>query len=193
MATFTPKVIENLNQAAKAWERDWDRSIILNITSGGRPTWTATGRGGAILQKTGRLRNAISVYTKNEGNGKYEFIAKVQGIKYARIHQYGGVIKPVNAKAIAIPLTPEASKKGPRDWPDGELIYVKSEGKAPTLCTQAKGNSKKKGYKKGDMIAQYVLVKAVTIPGRPYLVVQKEDARLLKERMKTAIGKGMKK
>lgn len=190
---FSAKVIDNLNDAARSWERDWDASIAQNFIAGGRPAWPKTRRGGSILQQTGRLRNAIGVKTRNDGNGKYTFIAKVQAIKYARLQQYGGVIRPVNGKALAIPLTPEAAKKKPRSWGKRLFFVPSKDGKAPTLCITAGGTSKKKGYKKGDAIPQYALLKSVRIPGRPYLVVQKEDAALLKSRARDAIKKGMKK
>lgn len=182
MNDFAPAIIDNLNVAAKSWERDWDRSIIQNFTSGGRPRWQSTRRGGAVLQKTGRLRNSISVMTETEGGGKYTFVARVQNLRYARIHQYGGIIRPQTAKSLAIPLTPEAEKKRPRDW-GKDLFFVPSKsGKNPTLCTSTKS---------GKVTAQYVLMRMVRIPGRPYLVVQKEDAQLLKQLVKDGIIKGL--
>lgn len=186
--TFSPKVIEGLNQAAKAWERDWDKSIIQNFISGGRPKWPPVKRGGMPLQKTGRLRNAIGVKTRIDGKGKYTFIAKVQGVKYARLQQYGGIIKPTNAKALAIPLTAEAEKRSPRSWGKKLFFMEASKGKSETIGILAINKGRGKNARP---VPQYALRRSVRVVGRPYLVVHKEDATLLRRRAKEAIAKGM--
>lgn len=54
---------------------------------------------------------------------------------YAGIQEHGGVIRPKNAKALAIPLTPEAaSYNSPRDMPG--LTMIKRKGKPPLLVRQ---------------------------------------------------------
>lgn len=179
MATFafSQVTLQALDKAALGFERDLDRSFIQNIQSGGRPKWLKTRRGGAPLQKTGILRNSINVATLNQGSGKYEFIAKVNNVKYARIHQFGGWIKPKNKKALAIPLTNESAKKTPKDY-GKELFWRKSKKSGRvTGCVN----------RNGKVIALYILVGAVYIPARPYFVIQKEDEQLLKNRIKNSL------
>jgi phage gpG-like protein len=70
---------------------------------------------------------------------------------YAAIHEYGGIITPKRAKNLAIPLTGTAKNaRSPRNFA-GELHV---QGKA---LVDASG------------MAQYALVKSVTIPARPYV------------------------
>lgn len=146
-------------------------SIQRNFQAGGRPSWPKAQRGGATLMDTGRLSRAILVTMVGEhsigrgGNGRVTVEVKTQGIVYAAIHQFGGVIKPVHAKALAIPLTPEARSKSPRDMPG---LFVVKKGDKVTLCSEDKG---------GKVKAQYALVKSVTIPARPYIMLQPQDLR----------------
>src|SRR5688572_16906762 len=74
-----------------------DASIQKNFQSGGRPSWSKTKRGGKILLKTGRLRAAIAVKGEKVSDRRYRVVARVNKIKYAKIHNFGGVIKPKSA------------------------------------------------------------------------------------------------
>ena len=79
------------------------------------------------------------------------------GMIYARIHEYGGVIRPVRARMLAVPITPEARKHGPRQFP--RPLFVVKGPKRAVLAEQD-----------GDqMQVHYVLMSSVTMPARPYL------------------------
>lgn len=74
---------------------------------------------------------------------------------HARIQEFGGVIKPVSAKYLAIPHTDSARKAGsPRNYPE-KLRFAGSDSGG--VLTDASGE------------VVYVLKKAVTLPARPYL------------------------
>lgn len=76
-------------------------------------------------------------------------------LKYARIHHEGGVIKPVSAKYLAIPLTKEAAAKRPREWKNTfvrkSVIFRKLED--------------------GSIEALYALKTQVVMPARPYMEI----------------------
>lgn len=60
---------------------------------------------------------------------------------------------------LAIPLTPEASKLWPRDWPSKDLTLIVGDGGKAVLAT-----------KQGDKLkAQYALVSSVVIKGTHYI------------------------
>ena len=143
-----------------------NRSIQLNFQQGGRPdAWKKSMRGGATLMDTGRLSRAVLVEYRKSSNGRIRFEARTQNIIYAAIHQFGGTIRPVNAKSLAIPVTPEARKVHPRDFKG--LFPVRKQGKDQgVLCTQDG---------KGKIKVQYLLRKSVYIPMRKYAVVQTND------------------
>lgn len=73
----------------------------------------------------------------------------------------GGTITPTKAKNLAIPLTAAALQAGsPRNYP-GQLFYLRGKS--------GKGVLAEKSGNHGQVKAQYVLVKSVTIPERKYL------------------------
>jgi len=79
---------------------------------------------------------------------------------YAAMQEFGGVIKPVRAKALSIPIHPLAKNKEPGDFKD--LVYIPGRnGKHPILARKSpKGRS---------ITPMFVLVKRATIPAQPYL------------------------
>lgn len=106
----------DLKQARKTLERlgDLDRAALMDDVAGhleartserfekeqapgGKP-WQPTRRGGAILRDTGRLAASIT----SSASASQARIGS--NVIYAGIHQAGGTIRPVNAKALAIPL-----------------------------------------------------------------------------------------
>lgn len=77
-------------------------SVERNFAAGGRPTpWPESGRvkedGGQTLSLTGRLRRSFTV---DAGDG---YASVGTNVKYAAIHQFGGVIKPKKAKGLKTP------------------------------------------------------------------------------------------
>ncbi|MBA5778075.1 phage morphogenesis protein [Stappia sp. F7233] len=77
-------------------------------------------------------------------------------VAYARIHELGGTIRPVQAKFLAIPVSAEAERAGsPRRM--GELAYAQSLKGQPLLVDRNSGD------------VHWVLKTEVKIPARPYL------------------------
>jgi phage gpG-like protein len=163
-----------LTAAVREFEFQVDRSIQQNFRVGGRPRWDGLKhRKGVPLQKSGVLARAVIVKSYVGSGGKYNILVRTNNVPYARIHQFGGVIRPTRAKALAIPLTDKARKMGsPKNWPEGTLFKHKGE-KSFTLC--------EKVGKKGKLVAHYVLLKSVKIPGRPYVMVQAEDVKVFSQ------------
>ncbi len=107
------------------------RSIAKTFAAGGRPTkWKpsirAEATGGKTLLKTARLFRSITFSVGAR------MVTWGTSVKYARIHQLGGTIKPKSAKALKINI--------------------------PGI-----------GWR---------TMKQVTIPARPFLVLQDEDIRV---------------
>jgi phage gpG-like protein len=74
---------------------------------------------------------------------------------YMKIHEFGGIIRPRIAKALAIPLTERARKSGgPREFDN--LTLLSPTGKNPVLMDPA-----------GEV--HFVLVRSVRIPKRPVM------------------------
>lgn len=83
-------------------------------------------------------------------------------MKYASIHEYGGVIT-AKGKLLTVPIHPDAKRasmmgQGAKTFPN--LVLVSRKGKSPILI-RPKG--------KGSFDVMYVLKQSVTIPARPYV------------------------
>ena len=80
-------------------------------------------------------------------------------LRIAYVHEFGATITPRNARNLAIPLSPAARKKSPRDYDDA---WVLDNGENRFLV-RSKGRN-------GDQIEfLYLLVPKVTIPERSFI------------------------
>ena len=98
------------------------------------------------LVDTGDLKG--STFKRRIKNGYRIFNNKV----YALIHEFGGIIRPVNGKYLSIPINPRSKGKSPRDF--GDLKFIPRKGDNPLLVS-----------KKTPL---FVLLKSVQVPARPY-------------------------
>lgn len=119
--------LKNLTPAMRGIGEIVRRSVEQNFAAGGRPEkWEKSHRvkekGGQTLSDTGRLRRSFTV------RGYPDRAEVGTNVKYAAIHQFGGVISARNRP------------------------YLR--------------------FKVGD---QWVTKRSVTIPARPFLMVQNED------------------
>lgn len=176
-----------------------DGSIPENFRRGGRPvTWKPVRSrwGGSPVQPlldTGNLLRSVGFYT--EGNDLVLGAGNRGRLRYAKLHQFGGVVKP-HKKYLAIPCVPpltpnQARTTWPRDlmgkgtWimrgPEGFGVYRKSRKWIASALPQARGKKLyatakyKSGTKSVEMI--FRLVKNAKIPARPFLLFQAADAK----------------
>ena len=78
----------------------------------------------------------------------------------AALHQFGGVVRPRRAKMLAIPLTKEARRSGgPRRFGKKLALWPTRKARVFLLVSTARGKE----------VAQFVLVRAVTVPARPFM------------------------
>jgi len=102
---------------------------------------------------------------------------------YADILNRGGtILAGKTAKMLAIPLTPQARTKWPRDWPKDQLQLIKSK-RGNLILVEAKQKWSKGGRSGGSvstgekLIAHYVLKKSVDVDPRHYIDWATEAAR----------------
>lgn len=90
-----------------------DRRFRRGVDPDGRP-WPKSMRaymqGGQTLRDTGLLQSSVTFMTDRRG---LDFGVIGSNLKYARIHQYGGVIRPKKARALTFTLA------------DGSFVQVK--------------------------------------------------------------------
>ncbi len=129
--------------------------------------------GEVLRARTRGLRNSVEgELGSSGGNLVIRFSVGNARIKYAKIHEFGGTIKPKNKKYLKIP-----KRKGM--MPD-KLTVIKSKSGKLLLIQPIKG--KKKG------ILWAVLVTSVTIPKREYFYPSmKETANFLRKGLKQVL------
>jgi hypothetical protein len=81
-------------------------------------------------RKTGALMRSFRPGFKKD-EGKRIHAGVYSTLKYARIHDQGGTIRPKSARALAIPLNDRARRRRPRSFPN--MILLKKEGSSPVL------------------------------------------------------------
>lgn len=135
--------------------------------------------------QTGLMRNSINVQKVSDG-----FYRTISSARYSRIQEFGGVVKPIRAKALPVPLNFAAKVVLQRSGgnlraalPDAKVITRK--GKPPLLVGRAKISTQKgyKGTKRNIDTSRpiFVLKKSVKMPKRPFFgpVLRNNRAELL--------------
>jgi phage gpG-like protein len=143
------------------------RSARRNFEAGGRPLpWLpsqGSREGGRVLIQSGRLMNSL----RRRHNAR-EATVYSRDVR-ARIHELGGTIVPRRAKALTIPLCPEARRKRATEFDRKKTFLLKRPGKDPVIML--------KGEEGGQATALYVLKKSVRIPARPFLRPPEDELR----------------
>lgn len=150
-------------------------SVRQNFTRQGRPRWQQLspltlflrrqGRGGGeaqTLMESGHLMQSVVFASQGVPGAVYEITPTTlkigSNLKYAAIHQYGGVVKAKYAGVLARRIGPEGlvvTQKG----------ALRKKWQAPEVADRL--------HVSGG--AWIIFGKSVKIPARPYLVVQPPD------------------
>lgn len=107
-------------------------------------------------------------------------LVKYSTSRYAKIHEFGGVIRPVKGRYLTVPLraamTPSGVPRMPnaRAWPDtfvyndryGHLFIAQDPNRQARLVAAAEGYARLPRGTKKKLILLYMLVDQVTIPPR---------------------------
>ncbi len=133
---------KNLTRAAIIVQRKARANVATGGPSGFKSSRGMAGLKGSITYEVSRFRARVG-----------------SNLKYARIHELGGMIRPRSANALAVPLTDEARKsRGPRYMSD--LQYIPLRGRDPLLARVDENFG---------LDPQWVLKREVHMPARPYL------------------------
>lgn len=136
-----------------------ERSARRNFREGGRPIPWPVSRGAMEEGRKTLIRSGLLMNSLRRSHNQDRATVFTRD-KRAAIHQFGGTIVPVKAKALAIPIDKMARDRGPRSFPKKQTFLLKREGKAPLIMLKRDGQ---------DPLPLYVLLKSVTIPARPFI------------------------
>lgn len=146
LATVPDALTRELRDALEKILRRFEREFVSTRLSG-RP---------GLQRRSGNL--ARSWVREVRGRRLKDLQARfATRVKYAPIHEFGGIIRPVRAKFLAIPLSDSRVKgtaDSPRDYPDGFFL-------------RSKGGNLLFGVSEGDrFVPLFVLKREVRIPAR---------------------------
>jgi len=146
--------------------RDFGHQVVASVVDGfqrvARGEQSAPGLPPA--NRSGLLRQSVTFEVKGA-----TAVEIGTNLIYGAIQHFGGVVKPVRARALAIPLNAAARRRGPREWPDGTLFLVPDDDDPDRvgILFRAKGAE--------DLEPMYVLRAKVTLPARPWLKIYPQD------------------
>ena len=163
--------LDKSNQAMISLTREFEHQSVVSVSKAAKHLlenirheiiqWTSK----TTYWKTGKLVRSFKVGPVLK-SGKIQDIKVSSDREYASIHETGGIIRPVRAKMLAIPLRPTARKMKPRDVPGLVLIRSKSND---LLLAKVLGKDRINPW--------YVLVKQSKITPKRYLTKAVKAAR----------------
>lgn len=132
-----------------------------NIGNGGQPS----APGSPPAKNTGTLGRSIQIDQTNPDR-----LLVGTNVVYAKIQEFGGIIRPKKGKALPVPMNLEAKRisaanpQGLRNVPN--LVPIKTRSALYLVQIVRKGGSKSERYVWG---AVWMLKKSVRMPKRPYM------------------------
>jgi phage gpG-like protein len=173
-----------MKKASMYLQSSADKKINSGIMPGNAPLTQAVKQGGQSLRDRGELMKSIAPHS-----GELWADASTN-LKYARIQQEGGTIRPKNAKASFIPTVDKASGKSTREfmrsygaWSPRSLINaMKADGygffTAGRVFFAYKKSTGKTG-RRGKEFVLFIISRSVKIPPRPFLYIDDKDETYL--------------
>lgn len=154
-------------------------SVPANFQAGGRPAAWARSEWSSQQNQVDTSRLLRSVQARVH-DGRLEVGTNV---RYARIRQLGGEIKPRRAKAIAVPLPGVArSMRRPSAWRRLSYLPPKS-GDADSRGVLARTD------RRGRVIPVFLLRARVIQPARPFLLWQEADIAYVGEALARTVAR----
>lgn len=165
-------------EVAQILVTDVRRRFVTGTDPGGR-RWPKLSRrrptgGDKPLLDTGLLRASVASRVTVAG------VEVFSNLPQARLHEFGGTVRPKRAKYLSIPLTREAKRAGsPRRF-KGKLKFrpLRKGTVRGVLYTQPK---------KGAVVSQFLLVTQAVIPARPFLAPSAAALALVDEVVTAAV------
>lgn len=120
------------------------------------------GRGRALVDTAALRKDLVESAPRVRGGT----VSIGTSLKYARLHQEGGTLRPKSAKYLWVPLTREARRAGsPKRWMQQNAghNFTRRTGRGNLMVF------KRGGRGRGGATPHFLLLKQVRIPARPFL------------------------
>jgi len=132
------------------------RRLVLSLPRKGKGETSAPGQPPASHRGGRGLAGSIG------HNANADSLVVGSWSEAAALLHFGGVIRPKKAKALTIPISPEADGHRARDFQNTFVLKKSDDPQRIGLIMQDRGEGK-------DPLALFVLRKSATIPARPWL------------------------
>jgi hypothetical protein len=158
------KMHAQFGKAFVDWGEQW-RGTMLERFRGGE---------GALHTRSGDLKRSLGAKVSGAGSADLKLRLVSGGIPYARLQEYGGIVRPVRAKFLAIPLDANKTASGQARYPSprqfiashpGETFFLRS---GSTLLLMWKSPSRAAARSSGTgkgAVPLWLFVKQVELPG----------------------------
>jgi len=162
---MNPNVKNNVREYIKTIQGKMPKAIARGILRATEQTAGEIKR--TVKEKFNTRTGGLSAFKSTVGPRGDKFVGVAYNdISYAGIQNWGGIITPKNRKFLAVPISAKAKAtvgKGPRDWPDGVLKFIKGRNGHPSRLVEIIGK------KNPHVVLHFLLLKSVKIVGKHYL------------------------
>ena len=174
--------VKNISRPLRSFGAEVVRRTKLSMPSQEHGSPSAVGSPPASHHGGIGLRGSVT-YNVLEGQQAVEIGTP---LVYGAIQQTGGKILPVEAKALAVPISPTARGRRPRDF-DDLFIFQSTSGKHALMLGREVGKGKNRKLE-----PMFILLRSVTLPARPWLEITVEDADYLGNELQKQFEREMK-
>ncbi len=150
------------------------RKIMEGIPPENAPLTRRFKKGSGTLRDTGRLLSSITYRLRGD-----DAVEVGTSLRYARIHQEGGTIRPKAAKKLAIPASWQTRRLMRRHGQSVRAVLDALKGQGWSIWFTDGAIMGKKG-KKGRAQVLFVRKSSVDIPRRRFLFVDQRDEGVIR-------------
>jgi len=158
-------LFRELHHALEVSGHAWHRAVGTRIR-GKHTAFPGRSRKSHLSRRSGTLARSLSV--KLGPSGKRNGVAMTlssKGTSYAATQEFGGIIRPVSAKRLWIPMPPNLTPAGvPRKTPRALMRNRKRIWFGEKMVYSIKGRRRKDGSGE-EFVPMFALLKSVKIPG----------------------------
>lgn len=164
--TMPQRMHAEFDRAFADWGEDWRGSMLERFR----------GSTGELTTRTGALKRSLGAKLSGTGSADLKLRLTSGGVPYARIQEQGGIIRPVKARFLAIPLEANKTAAGVARYPSprafisshpGQTFFLRTDqGKLLLMWknpTAAARKSARTG--KGEAVPLWLLVRQVELSG----------------------------
>jgi len=172
-----------MKKAAMYLQSSADRKINAGVMPANAPLTQKVKQGSRTLRDSSELIESIAPHSGDL------WADASTNLKYARLQQKGGTITPKSAKALFIPAgakTRSLMRSYGTRTPRSLISAMKADGYAffkagRIFFAYKKGEAykKRKGNKKDEEFALFIISRSAKIPPRPFLFIDEKDEKYL--------------